>query len=271
MSTLKVARDLFRAYSKRFGGGANPFLLSETHKSELARKGYTQRVVHLLPASESIRVARALDVSTDGWKNLCVCSTRGCRAVCLTHSGRLGLTAAQTAAFARSVLWQQHRPEFQLLLDDEIRRFKASCDDQPVVRVYGTHDGSIFKDLPGLAEAHPDVIFNDYTKVTQPTGWVAPNVYRCKSATEYTTPAMFAMFRMNGLNHAVPFNLGRNDPLPETYLGIPVVDGDHDDLRFLDPDGVIVGLRYKVAHGVSVSESNGFIRDIREVPVYLKK
>lgn len=265
MSTsVKQARVLFKSVSKRFGGGANPFLLSETHKSELARKGYTQRVVHLLPASESIRVAKALGVSTQGWKNLCKCSTKGCRAVCLTHSGRLGLDAAQRAAFVRSFMWQQHRAEFQLVLDDEIRRFKASCKDQPVVRVYGTHDGNIFEDLPGLAQSFPDVIFNDYTKLPIVTGWVADNVYRCKSATERTTRVQFEFAAKNGLNHAVPFHLGRNDPLPAFFHGIPVVDGDHDDLRFLDPYGVIVGLRYKVAHGVSVTESHGFIR---EVPV----
>ena len=264
--SLQSSKQFFRFASQKFGGGKNPFLLSSTHKSELARKGYTQAVVHLLPASESIRVARALGVPTDGWVNLCRCSTKGCRAVCLTKSGRLVLTASQTAAFVRSYLWQQHRDMFQLLLEDEIERFVARTDDQAVVRVYGTHDGNIFEDLPGLPQSFSNVIFNDYTKIDQPTGWVGYNVYRCKSATERTTQEQFAFFHMNGLNHAVPFHLGRNDPLPETYHGIPVVDGDHDDLRFLDPSGVIVGLRYKVAHGVSVAESHGFIR---EVPVLI--
>ena len=261
---LKDAMRLFQSYSIILGGGRNPKLLSETHKSELARKGFTQRVVHLLPARESILVGRQLGFETSKWRNLCVGSTRGCRAVCLTHSGRLGLSASQRAAFVRSIMWQQHRPQFQAILEHEIRKFVTSCADQPVVRVYGTHDGNIDDDLPGLTDTFPEVIFNDYTKIDQPVGWVRDNVYRCKSATENTTRDEFLDYASNGWNHAVPFDLGRHDPLPEFFHGIPVVDGDHDDLRFLDPDGVIVGLRYKVAHGVDKSQSRGFIR---EVPV----
>jgi len=33
--------------------------------------------------------------------------------------------------------------------------------------------------------------------------------------------------------------------LPATFLGVPVVDGDAHDLRFLNPGGVVVGLRAK--------------------------
>jgi hypothetical protein len=35
------------------------------------------------------------------------------------------------------------------------------------------------------------------------------------------------------------------DPLPDHYLGYKVIDGDHDDTRYRDPRGVIVGLRCK--------------------------
>jgi hypothetical protein len=35
------------------------------------------------------------------------------------------------------------------------------------------------------------------------------------------------------------------DVVPESYMGFKVVNGDENDLRFLDDKGVIVGLRYK--------------------------
>jgi hypothetical protein len=44
----------------------------------------------------------------------------------------------------------------------------------------------------------------------------------------------------------VVFDTKRGQPLPSTYKGYTVIDGDKDDLRFLDPKGVIVGLRYKI-------------------------
>jgi hypothetical protein len=40
----------------------------------------------------------------------------------------------------------------------------------------------------------------------------------------------------------VPFYRER----PATFLGYPVIDGDANDLRFLDPKGVIVALKFKV-------------------------
>lgn len=239
-------------------------LSAETHKSALARDGYTQRIVHLMPARESIKYARRFGIKCDHWRNLCRGSTCGCRAVCLTDSGRLGLSVSQRAAFVRSYLWQSHRSVFLERFDAEITAFKRNCADQPVVRLYGTHDGDILVDAPDVVSAHPDVIFNDYTKLDIPTGWVAGNVYRCKSATERTTRERFLNHAMRGLNHAVPFDIPRGEPLPQFFHGIPVVDGDIDDLRFLDPAGVIVGLRFKVASTKAKRGRNhhGFVRDV---------
>ena len=236
-------------------------LLSQTHKSALARDGYTQRVVHLLPHRESILVARQEGIKCDHWRNLCVGSTRGCRKTCLRNAGRLRLDTSTRAAFVRSYLWQSHRDVFLDRLDREITAFKRSCPDQPVIRLYGTHDGDILADAPGIVDAHPDVIFNDYTKLPIATGWVADNVYRIKSATELTTRDDFLDHAVRGLNHAVPFGVRRGQPLPDFYHGIPVVDGDHDDLRFLDPAGVIVGLRFKYGtNAVRDADHHGFIR-----------
>ena len=239
-------------------------LSAETHKSALARDGYSQRIVHLMPARESIMYARRFGIKCDHWRNLCRGSSRGCRAVCLTDSGRLGLSVSQRAAFVRSYLWQSHRSVFLERLDAEITAFKRNCSDQPVVRLYGTHDGDILTDAPDVVSAHPDVIFCDYTKLPIATGWVAGNVYRCKSATERHTYDDFMDYYVRGLNHAVPFDIPRGGPLPEYFHGIPVVDGDVDDLRFLDPAGVIVGLRFKVPSMLAKRgrDHHGFIRDI---------
>jgi hypothetical protein len=54
-----------------------------------------------------------------------------------------------------------------------------------------------------------------------------------------------------GGNVAVVFN-----ELPETYLGKPVINGDESDLRFLDPKGVIVGLKAK---GKAIKDDSGFV------------
>jgi hypothetical protein len=55
--------------------------------------------------------------------------------------------------------------------------------------------------------------------------------------------------------------------LPTSYLGFPVVNGDVNDLRFLDPKGVIVGLVEKYAYQFDkatgknklVTDKSGFV------------
>jgi hypothetical protein len=42
--------------------------------------------------------------------------------------------------------------------------------------------------------------------------------------------------------------------IPETYEGYKVVDGDNSDLRHYDDWGVIVGLKFKLPHGINYSQ-----------------
>jgi hypothetical protein len=44
--------------------------------------------------------------------------------------------------------------------------------------------------------------------------------------------------------------------MPKTFKGFKVIDGDKDDLRFLDPKGVVVGL---YAKGKAKQDASGFV------------
>jgi hypothetical protein len=52
------------------------------------------------------------------------------------------------------------------------------------------------------------------------------------------------------------------DKLPESYMGKTVVDADEDDLRFLDPKGVVLGLKAK---GRAKKDYSGFVIRLTEV------
>jgi hypothetical protein len=54
-----------------------------------------------------------------------------------------------------------------------------------------------------------------------------------------------------GFNVAMVF-----DKLPETYMGYKVINGDENDLRFLDEKNVIVGLKYKKMTGFGGAKKN---------------
>ena len=83
-----------------------------------------------------------------------------------------------------------------------------------------------------IFEIFPNVQFYDYTKIYKRDVSNIPNYHLTWSysqankdyAKEYKTALN------NGMNTAVVFR----DKLPTTFLGLPVIDGDKDDLRFLD-------------------------------------
>ena len=49
--------------------------------------------------------------------------------------------------------------------------------------------------------------------------------------------------------------------LPKEYFGYKVIDGDDTDLRFLDPEGCIVGL---IEKGKAKSDQSGFVIEHEE-------
>lgn len=235
---------------------ARPSLLTvgnpKTLKGEAA--GYLTAVLHLAPAD------------TSGVGNVCPMATAGCKASCLNTAGRGGIfkagetsNAQSNARIARTRRYFADRAAFTVDLHDDIaahaRRAKRT-GLTPCVRVNGTSD------LPGLAammaDSFPDVQFYDYTKVPQPWkrhGGAHGNYHLTFSRSESNDLACRAALAY-GVNVAVVFSTPRGRRLPETWHTYRVVDGDTSDLRFLDPRGVVVGLRAK---GRARRDTTGFV------------
>ncbi len=58
------------------------------------------------------------------------------------------------------------------------------------------------------------------------------------------------------MNIAVVFRSKVN--IPAMFMGLPTIDGDRDDLRFLDPNQSIVAL---YAKGKAKRDTSGFVQD----------
>jgi hypothetical protein len=115
---------------------------------------------------------------------------------------------------------------------------------KPAIRLNGTSD------LPWLAmelaAAFPEVEFYDYTKHPKPWLRTLPNYHLTFSHSGHNMQDCSEALE-HGINVAVVFTTRRGEALPETWNGFPVIDGDLHDCRFLDPKGVVVGLRAKGA------------------------
>jgi hypothetical protein len=158
------------------------------------------------------------------------------------------------ARIGKTLAFLNNPPVFVETLASDISRLVLEAKSRglkPAVRINGTSD------LPKLAHAlavrFPDVQFYDYTKLPRPWRRTLPNYHLTFSHSGENTADCEAALA-HGINVAVVFA----GSLPETWNGYRVVNGDLSDLRFLDPKGVIVGLKAK---GTARSmEAGGFIQ-----------
>jgi hypothetical protein len=104
--------------------------------------------------------------------------------------------------------------------------------------------------------AFPEVQFYDYTKVLGRKVVDIANYHLTFSAADGNDSDV-AKAIQQGYNVATVFGIKKTLPMPETYMGMPVFNGDESDLRFLDPKGVVVGL---YAKGKAKKDTTGFVK-----------
>lgn len=220
-------------------------------------RGYSTAIMHFAPANLS------------GYE-VCRHRSAGCTAACLNTAGHGGIIKAgettnevQLARIARTRLFFLNRFLFNLILVREIEthvRVARAHGMIPCVRLNGTSDLDWerlrLNDGRTVLETFPDVQFYDYTKVTKRAidnglGKHPANYRLCMSRSETNWSDCVDVLNAGG-TVAVVFQRS----VPESYEGYTVVNGDADDLRHLDPAGVIIGLKAK---GKGKKDTTGFV------------
>ena len=193
--------------------------------------------------------------------NLCAMADKaGCAEPCLRWAGRGQMNVVQRGRERKTMFYLSDRIGFIDALIKDITTFSRRCTNkgiQPCCRLNGTSD--IQYEKTGIMEQFPEVQFYDYTKIVKRAYAKLPANYHLtlsysEADPEYAEQVLQAV-RDTGVNAAVVFR----HKLPKTFKGLRVVNGDKDDLRFLDPKGVIVGL---IAKGKKAkADTSGFVID----------
>ena len=190
---------------------------------------------------------------------------------CLFSAGRGQMHNVKSARIRKTEWFAKDRVSFMQQLVDDVRSFVAYCAKrgiQPCVRLNGTSDirwelipvtlgehtlGNIFL-------AFPQVQFYDYTKIAnRKITHTTPNNYHLTFSYSNANPKYAQMVEQaisNGMNVAVVWRTKHT--IPARFLGLPTIDGDRDDLRFLDPKQCIVAL---YAKGSAKHDKSGFVQD----------
>lgn len=196
--------------------------------------GVLTGICYLAPASES------------GVMNVCTFATKGCIKACLYDSGRSKIfPEIKRARIGKTVWLWEDRESFLNALRRDIKALIREAEREglkPAVRFNGTSD------LPWvsmqMAREFPSVMFYDYTKL--PKSWLRTR-YNYSLTFSYSGENLSECLEAlaHGVNVSVVFDTKRSGKLPTEWMGYRVIDGDMHDVRFLDPKGVIVGLRAK--------------------------
>ena len=215
-------------------------------KSDKAGLGYLSCIMYLAPSRVS-------------GHNVCPQASPGCIATCLNTAGRGRYDNVQQARINRTNLFFNSRDTFKRQLIDELRLFvkrayKAGM--KPACRLNGTSDLPWESLFPELFRAFPHVQFYDYTKVLGRKVKHLTNYHLTFSDADGNGADVLKAIQQ-GYNVATVFGLKKTEPMPATYNGRPVFNGDESDLRFLDPKGVIVGL---YAKGRAKKDESGFVK-----------
>ena len=273
---------------------------SKTSK-EMRERSYLGVILHLSPYwSSDISINTDLNEFPrvfsyrDGKVNLCPSSSKGCRTTCIFYSGRAQIFPhinrkrdERTRLFVRDLDYSLREIIRDLnILEEEARKKKLL----PICRFGGTSDIGLqylyfWPDLqerngritlpewkvkyPSIAkrkgvrnifQMFPNIQFYEYTKRVDLVDNIhnPPNLHYTFSRSESNEYWCKKFLEEQRCNVAVVFRKS----IPKTFWGFPTVNGDRNDLRFLDPNPkvrpVIVGLKAK---GSAKTDQTGFVVD----------
>lgn len=186
-----------------------------------------------------------------GFGNVCPFA-KVCVKPCLAHQGQGPVPSVAGSRVAKTVLWLLARDWFLSKLNRELAAFRAAhpADETIGVRL------NMFSDIPwehfGVIDAHPGIMFYDYSKNPRRYGFLRLNYHVTFSYDGHNWEAAERILKMGGNVSAVFHNNGpgakcgkaaHRQSLPTTFRGFPVIDGGETDWRPEDPRGTIVGLR----------------------------
>lgn len=203
-------------------------------------QGFMTGVMYLAPAKQA-------------GVQVCPMAARAqCEAPCLFTAGRGAFNSVQLARINKTQQFLRDREWFMESVACSVETLLRKAEQAsltPVVRLNGTSD------LPwekfrvrgkrNIMQAFPTVQFYDYTKIAARFALCHEDNYDLtfswSGAPDFAQQVNFA--RTFDARMAVVFR--HRARIPETFEGMTCVDGDDSDLRFLDPQGVVVALYAK--------------------------
>jgi hypothetical protein len=238
-----------------------------TGLSYLGSVNSSSKMAKGLKYNESTYIIYLAPAKSSGYE-VCPMRTDECTAACLNESGRnkidIHKNQINQARIKKTKLFFEDREFFMGWLIYEIGKEKEKAERSGLrfsVRLNGTSDldPTTFKlDNKNILEWFPDVSFYDYTKVSK-------RFRLLEKYTNYDLTYSFSGYNMMDCINLLKEGKGRvamvfeGKKLPTKWSGYDVIDGDAYDMRYLDEQNVIVGLKFKKVRNKIDTANNKFI------------
>ena len=238
-----------------------------TGLSYLGSVNSSSKMAKGLKYNESTYIIYLAPAKSSGYE-VCPMRTDECTAACLNESGRnkidIHKNQINQARIKKTKLFFEDREFFMGWLIYEIGKEKEKAERSGLrfsVRLNGTSDldPTTFKlDNKNILEWFPDVSFYDYTKVSK-------RFRMLENYSKYDLTNSFSGYNMIDCVNLLREGKGRvamvfeGKQLPTKWSGYDVIDGDAYDMRYLDEQNVIVGLKFKKVRNKIDTSNNKFI------------
>ncbi len=210
-------------------------------------RGYLTGIMYFAPSKLS-----GIDV--------CPMASDGCIAACLFTAGRGAFYSITRQRVIKTLAYHFDKPRFVATIKKSIKSLLVKAKNKgltPVVRLNGTSD-ILWERNTDIIQSFPDVQFYDYTKIARRFDFGIPANYHLTFSLSETNEHEARSVLKAGGNVAAVFR----KELPGSMWGHMVISGDNTDLRFLDGEGTLVGLKAK---GRAKRDATGFVRDAIDV------
>ena len=231
-------------------GGSKRSILTKSSKFEKMNKKTQSYGLYLAPATMV--------------KGLNTCRGEGeCASGCIAFTGNLSTVNSQNKQYLFTVALYHHT---ELMLNEIVRSILEHAGrhvylgEDIAIRLNSTSDLPFYQviDMQALCNDIENLShFYDYTKSTERMseflrGGMPKNYHLTLSRSEESNELELVSVLRSGGNVAIVFR----GQLPETWNGFEVINGDESDLRFMDKQGVVVGL---VEKGLAKKDQTGFV------------
>ena len=238
-----------------------------TGLSYLGSVNSSSKMAKGLKYNESTYIIYLAPAKSSGYE-VCPMRTDESTTACLNESGRnkidIHKNQINQARIKKTKLFFEDREFFMGWLIYEIGKEKEKAERSGLrfsVRLNGTSDldPTTFKlDNKNILEWFPDVSFYDYTKVSK-------RFRLLEKYSNYDLTYSFSGYNMMDCINLLKDGKGRvamvfeGKQLPTKWSGYDVIDGDAYDMRYLDEQNVIVGLKFKKVRNKIDTANNKFI------------